>query len=451
LTVPTTPQVAVLSIVLFIALLIAANALFSMAEMALVSSRKARLQQMADEGRRGAAVALVLAQNPQPLLTVVQVVLNVSAILSGALAEGHFTENLADSLSGLPLVGAYAHQTATAIVVAVLTLATVLFGELVPKRVALHNPEGVARAVAGPMTAISRLLRPLVAALSHLTDFFLRMLGAGTNKQLPVTWEEIQVLMEQGKEAGVFVQTEHDIITSLYRMGEQRVLAIMTPRVDIEIVDLERPVEDNLKRIRESTHDCFPVCRGGIDNVLGMLEARALLSSHLAGKPLDLAASLAKPLYVPDTLTAIQVLETFKRSRQSVALVIDEFGVVQGLVNMHDVMAALVGDVPVAGAVANPLAVQRPDGSWLLDGMLDIDAMRDILGLDDKLPGQDSGNFVTVAGFVMATLGRVPEVADRFELGGFRYEVVDMERNRVDQVLATRLPEPSTAGARLDE
>ena len=435
--------------VLFLAVLIVLNGVFALSEIAVVSARKTRLQQWADEGRGGAAVALRLANEPGRLLSTIQVGITTIGILSGALAEASVAQALAVSLAQVPALAPYSEGIAIGVVVVIITYLSVVIGELVPKRLALINPEAIASVIALPMEWLSRVSSPVVRFFNLSSEAVLRLVGAREAAGPPVTEEEIKVLMEQGTEAGVFEESEQALVSNILRLDEQRVGAIMTPRVDIFYLDLEEPYEENRKRLLDCPHSRMPVCKGGLDNVLGILESKALMRQALRGETVDLTASLARALYVPNSISSMELLETFKRTRMHMALVVDEYGEVQGLVTMKDVLEAIVGGIPTAEAAGDEEAVRREDGSWLLDGMLALGRFKEIFELEE-LEEEDTGNFHTLGGFVMLRLGRVPAVGDRFDWNGLRFEVMDMDRNRVDRVLVARLPAPPAPAVAAD-
>ena len=435
--------------VLFLAVLIVLNGVFALSEIAVVSARKTRLQQWADEGRGGAAVALRLANEPGRFLSTIQVGITTIGILSGALAEASVAQALAVSLAQVPALAPYSEGIAIGVVVVIITYLSVVIGELVPKRLALINPEAIASVIALPMEWLSRVSSPVVRFFNLSSEAVLRLVGAREAAGPPVTEEEIKVLMEQGTEAGVFEESEQALVSNILRLDEQRVGAIMTPRVDIFYLDLEEPYEENRKRLLDCPHSRMPVCKGGLDNVLGILESKALMRQALRGETVDLTASLARALYVPNSISSMELLETFKRTRMHMALVVDEYGEVQGLVTMKDVLEAIVGGIPTAEAAGDEEAVRREDGSWLLDGMLALGRFKEIFELEE-LEEEDTGNFHTLGGFVMLRLGRVPAVGDRFDWNGLRFEVMDMDRNRVDRVLVARLPAPPAPAVAAD-
>ena len=419
--------------------LILMNGVFAMSEMAVVSARKARLQHLADEGKRGARVALRLAQEPSSFLATIQVGITVIGITSGAFGEATLTKGLSEWLSQWAVLDRHSQAIAVTIVITGITLAALIFGELVPKRLALLNPEWVASLVARPMRALSRVAYPLVRALGAVTDGILRLLGLRATGESPVTEEEIKVLMEQGAEAGVFEAHEQQLVSRVFRLDELRVTGVMTPRGEIVYLDVEEPLEENVRRIVDGQHSRFPVVRGGLKDVQGIVLAKTLLEDALAGRPVALA-NLAKPLFVPETLTVMDLVAQFKQHRQTMALVVNEFGDVVGLVTLNDVMEALVGDIATADDEHERDIVPRDERSWLVDGSTTVERFKDVLGIEEALPEEALGTYHTVAGFALLQLDRVPRVADRFEWRGWTLEVVDMDGNRVDKLLVTRPP-----------
>ncbi|OUC11847.1 MAG: hypothetical protein B0A82_25385 [Alkalinema sp. CACIAM 70d] len=421
---------------LIVLLLIIANALFVMSEMAIVSARKVRLQQAANQGDKGAKSALHLANNPNNFLAAAQVGITLIAIISGAFGEQVFSSVFKPILEDIPLLKAYSEGLAFGLAVLTVTYFTLILGELVPKRLALNSPEGIAAAVAGPMSLLAKVASPIVYLLSQSTDIVLKILGIRPSDEPQVTEEEIRVLIEQGTEAGMFEQAEEDIMKRVFQLGDRRISAIMTPRVDILWLDLDDSDEENRRAMHEGSHARFPVCQGGLDNLLGVIQVYDLLMETLDGDPLDFTKSLQKPVFVPESTRALKVLELFKQTGNQIAFVVDEYGVIQGLVTLTDILQALVGDLPSAEELEEPQAIQREDGSWLLDGMLPIYQFKELLELEEQdLPGEHRGSYQTLGGFVVMYLGRIPMSADHFTWDGLRFEVMDMDGNRVDKVL----------------
>ena len=420
--------------ILLLVLLIVANGIFSMSEMAIISSRKARLQNMANQGNKKARVALDLAESPNRFLSTVQVGITLIGILAGAFGGATISEKLAEYLDQVPLLAPYSKGLSFGIVVMAITYLSLIVGELVPKRLALNNPEVIAASVAMPMKAIAAFASPVVHLLSASTDLVLRIIGIGPSTEPQVTEEEIKVLIEQGTEAGMFEEAEQDMVERVFRLGDRPVSALMTPRPDIVWLDLEDSPEENRKKMMDSANSRFPVCQGGLDNVLGIMPVTDLLARSLSGEALDLTVSLRQPIFVPESTRGLKVLELFKQTGIHMALVVDEYGVIQGLVTLNDILVEIVGDVPSADELDNPQAVQREDGSWLLDGMLSVDEFFKIFAVND-FQGEHRGSYQTLGGFVITHLGRIPNAADHFEWDGMRFEVMDMDGNRVDKVL----------------
>jgi putative hemolysin len=408
--------------------------------MALVSSRKARLQQWANEGRRAAARALELASNPDRFLSTIQIGITLIGILTGAFGERTLMAGLSARLDAFELVAPYSETVAFTIVIVGIAYLTLVLGELVPKRLALHNPERIALLMASPMQLISRMGGPAIRLLSDSTRLVLRILRVQPSQEPPVTEEEIKVMMEQGAEAGVFEETEHDIVKSIFKLGDRAVSALMRPRREVVWLDLDDPFVESQKKLASSLYSRFPVAQGSLDNVLGVVQTKDLLTRCLAGAKIDLKKSLRPPLFTPEGLPALKLLELFKKSRTHMALVVDEYGGVEGLVTINDILEDLVGDVASVDMPQEKQIVQRPDGSWIVDGKLLTDDLKEVLGIA-KLPEEETGSYRTLGGLVMLRVGRVPVTGDAFEAEGHRFEVVDMDGRRVDKVLVSRLPE----------
>jgi len=430
--------------ILVILLLVAINGVFVMAEMGVVSSRKPRLQQFSNEGNHGAEAALELATHPDRFLATTQIGITLISILTGALGERTLTERLSIQLMQVPQLVAYSETIAFAIVVIGITYVSLVIGELLPKRVALHNPEAIASAMAGFMNFLSRLCSPLVLLISGSTHLVMRAVGLRFPESPPVTEEEIKVMMEQGTEAGVFEEAEHDIVKSIFKLGDRAVSALMKPRREVVWLDLDDPFVENQKKLASSLYSRFPVAQGSLDNVLGIVQTKDLLTRCLAGSRIDFRENLRPPLFVPEGLAALRLLEMFKKSRTHIALVVDEYGGVEGLVTLNDILEDLVGDVASVDMPEERQVYQRPDGSFLIDGKLQIDDLKELLKIA-KLPDEESGSYQTLGGLVMLEVGRVPVTGDTFETDGFKFEVVDMDGKRVDKVLVSRTPTPTEA------
>ena len=414
------------------------NGVFSMSEMAVVSSRKVRLSQRAEDGDNNARAALDLAEHPNRFLSTVQIGITLISTLSGAIGGAGMTADVETLLNRIPFLRGYAHGVAIALIVLLVTYMSLVLGELVPKRMALSNPEGIAASIARPMATLAVLARPLVALLSGSTEAVLHLFRIGHVPDVPVTPEEITGLMEQGEEVGVFEETETDIVESVFRLGDLRVDALMTPRTDLDWLDLDEPFDDNFKKIIESPHNYFPVSQGNLDNVMGILRGKDLLTRSEDHTPSNLSELIQPAEFIPESMHAFQALEVLKGASGNLALVIDEYGGLLGMVTLFDVMEAIVGGISERGEPVQPEAVRREDGSWLIEGMMRIDEFKKMLDIDE-LPDETRADYQTVGGFMMTEIGAVPTAGQYFECCGWRFEVVDMDGLRVDKVLASPL------------
>lgn len=429
-----------LSILLFLVLL---NGAFAMSEIAIVGSRRARLLQMASAGKAGAQHALNLSADPTRFLSSVQVGITSIGILSGAIGEASVAARLRDGLEQWPAVAPYAHPLSVAIMVGGLTYVSLILGELVPKRLALTHPEAIASVIARPMEVLASIGRPLVRVLSFSTDTILRLFGIRHVKQPGVTVDEIRVMLKQGAEEGVFEPGEHEMVSNVLHLDDRHVGSVVTRRTDVAFLDLREPDEINRQRLRLQPHSVLPLCKGGLDQVVGMVRSSRVLERVLAGQPLELATLADPPLFVPETMSLMKLLEQFKRAALPIALVVNEHGSVEGLVSMTDVINAIVGEVADEPG-EDPAVVRREDGSWLLDGSLDIETV--VRTIDDQslLVDPNRAHYHTLGGLAMLALGRVPRTGDTFDRGAHRFEIVDMDGNRVDRVMANRRTRPET-------
>jgi magnesium and cobalt exporter, CNNM family len=426
-----------ISDLLLVFVLILLNGLFALSEIAIVSSRRVRLVQMAEAGSPGAQRALHLASEPTRFLSSVQVGITSIGILNGAIGEAAVVTRLNGFFEQFPALAAYAHALAMGTMVVGLTYVSLILGELVPKRLALTHPELIASLIARPMQILAAAVRPLVLLLSVSTETILRLFRVPPVKQPAVTVEEIKVLFQQGAEEGVFEPSEHEMMTNVLNLDQRHVGAVLTPRSDVVYLDVRDPIEVNRGKLRGAEHTVLPLCDGGLDHVLGFVRATKVLEQVLDTGVLELP-SLAEPaLYVPETMTLMTLLEQFKRTHLPLALIVDEFGDVEGLVTLTDVIAAIVGDLPSEPG-EEPSIVRREDGSWLMDGGLDLDTVLRTLDDDSWLTDEDRQHYHTLGGLAMLALGRVPRIGDVFARGSYRFEVVDMDSNRVDRVLVSR-------------
>jgi putative hemolysin len=417
-----------------ILLLIIINGIFVLSEIALVSSRKVRLQQRAGEGDEGARMALELARSPNRFLSTSQIGVTFTSILAGAFGGATVADELQIRLDLFPMLTPYSHIASIIIVVIVISYFSLVVGELVPKRLGLSRPEKVASIIASPMNTMSSLLSPVVRILSFSTDLVLKVVGIKPAEEPPVTEEEIKILIDEGTRAGVFEEVEQDIVERVFRLSDRRASSLMIPRADVTWLDIDDSPEEIRRKVNESDYPLFPVGRGSLDDVLGLVRARDMLSCSLKDQQVDLKSTLMPPQFIPESLPVLKILELFKQSGVQVALVVDEYGAIQGLVTIRDILEAIVGDIPYVGRPTEPQVVKRNDGSWLVDGMLSTDEFKEIFHLK-RLPGEDTGYYQTIGGFVMMHLGRIPSTGDRFVWGDLSFEVVDMDENRIDKLI----------------
>jgi putative hemolysin len=433
-----------LSDIWLLLLLIFLNGIFAMSEIAIVSSRRARLVQMA-ETNSGARRAIALVSEPTRFLSSVQVGITSVGILSGAIGAT-IARGIRPSLEQVPSLAPYAETLSLAVMVIALTYVSLILGELVPKRVALAHPEAIASVIARPMQIVAAAGRPLVRLLSLSTDGILRLLRVRQSEQPAVTVEEIKVILAQGTAEGVFEATEHEMMTNVLNLDDRHVTTVLTPRSEVVFLDLRDSTDVNREKLRQNAHNVLPLCDGDLDHVLGFVRSTRVVEQLLDDRALDLAALAEPALFVPETMTLMKLLEQFKRTHLPVALVVDEFGGMEGLVSLTDVIGSIVGDLPSEPG-EEPSVVRREDGSWLLDGSLDLDTVARALDAQSLLDDEDRQHYHTLGGLAMLALGRVPRTGDVFERGEYRFEVVDMDGNRVDRVLASRTPAASSAPA----
>ena len=426
--------------ILTVALLILLNGVLAMSEAALVASRKARLQQQVNEGDKASQIALNLIEDPNRFLSTVQIGITLTGVLAGAVGGAAIAESFGAWLATFPAIAPYSESVALGAVVLVITVMSLWLGELVPKRLALHSPERIARVVARPMLFLSRVFMPIIRLMGAGTNLVLRLLGIRPSDEPPITEEELHVLLDQGTQAGVFEEAEQDMVQGVFSLADQRVYSVMTPRTEVVWLDVKDGPEEIRRKIAETSYSRFPVGQGSLDTILGVVKARDILVHTLGNEPIKLKDLLKPALYIPESTFASQALEIVKEKRAELMLVIDEFGSLQGILTINDILEEIVGDIEFA----EPQATQRQDGSWLLDGMLEIDEFKEIFKLPE-LPHEDE--YETLGGFVMMSMRRVPQAADHFEWRGLRFEVIDMDGRRVDKVLVTTLPSRSAAAS----
>jgi putative hemolysin len=422
-------------------LLILLNGLFAMSEMALTASRKARLTVMVESGEPGAQAAMDLHDNPTKFLSTVQIGITSIGVLNGIVGESAFAAPLAHWLmSSFGVAEKAAAISATGLVVFIITVLTIIFGELVPKRLGQMYPESVARLVSRPMNLLSTATRPLVVVLTACTNGVLRVMGIRGGPSRSVTEEEIAAQLEEGLDAGVIEEQEHQMVRNVFRLDDRQIGSMMIPRAEIAWIDADAPLDEVVASIVEHGHTRYPVCRDGLDDVIGVLGAHRLLQPLARGERPALTELLQPPVFVPETLSGMELLEHFRASRADLVFVVDEYGAVQGVISERDLLEAITGEFGTQ-ADGDSWAVRREDGSWLMDGLIPMPELKDRLELKD-LPEEDRGRYNTLAGMVMLLLGRLPATTDRVEWQGWRFEVVDLDGKRVDKVLVTRTEQP---------
>ena len=423
--------------VVFLAALVLLNGLFAMSEIALVTARRGKLLRFAEEGDASANVAIRLGEDPTRFLSTIQIGITSIGILNGIVGQAVLAEPLSVWMRSLGVEPQASQILATALVVVVITYISIVIGELVPKRLGQIHPEGIARVVARPMEVLAMLARPFVVLLTKSTDSILRLLGKENNAASAVTEEEIHALLAEGSEAGVIEHAEHQMVRNVFRLDDRQIGSLMIPRADIVYLDMNRAPDENVERAVQSEHSRYPVCRGGLDNVLGIITAKQLLVQAIKGGPIDPSKDIHPNVFVPETLTGMALLEHFRASGTQMVLVVDEYGVVQGLVTLQDVLEAVTGEFRSQNQ-EDSWAVQREDGSWLLDGLIPIPELKDRLRLN-HVPDENRGRYHTLSGLMMWLLGRLPQTADVATWEQWRLEVVDLDGKRVDKVLATKM------------
>ncbi|MDR0702416.1 MAG: hemolysin family protein [Azoarcus sp.] len=425
--------------ILLLFVLILINGVFAMSEIALVAARRAKLAKLAEEGDAAAKVAVALGEEPTRFLSTIQIGITSIGILSGIVGESALAAPVAAWLRELGLEQRASEISATAFAVVLITYVSIVIGELVPKRIGQIDPEGIARRVARPMYALALASRPAVRMLSGSTALLLRLLGLRDGKTPGVTEEEIHALLEEGSESGIIEKNEHAMVRNVFRLDDRQIGSLMVPRSDIVWLDIEHPLEENLARMAESEHSRFPVCRGGLEEILGIISSKQLFNQTLKGGAPDITRSLQSPVYVPESLTGLELLEQFRASNTHMVFVVDEYGEVQGLVALQDVMEAVTGEFR-PDRQEDAWAVRREDGSWLLDGLIPLPELKDLLQLKET-PEEDRGRYNTLSGMIMWLLGRLPRTGDVIAWEKWRMEVVDLDGKRIDKVLASPRPE----------
>ncbi|UCH60256.1 MAG: HlyC/CorC family transporter [Anaerolineales bacterium] len=421
--------------ILIIILLILLNGTLAMSEIAIVAARKVRLQQAAIEGSPGAKVALDIANQPGRFLSTVQIGITLVGILAGAFGGATIAEELETFLNstGIGFLSEYRQVISVGVVVIVITFMSLIFGELAPKQIGLNNSERIATAVAPVMRLISRLTSPIVNLLTFTTNMVLRVVGVQHSADLGYTEEEIKLLIEQGAEGGIFEPEEGEIVEQVFRLADRSIVAQMTPRTEIVWLEIDDPIQVIQEKLANIRYSYYPVARGGIDQILGVVQVNDLLSQCLSQKSINLQEIIFQPLFLPESTTILETLKRFREHRLEIAVIIDEFGGIQGLTTITDILEAVAGDFPDAFDAADPEIIIREDGTYLLDGRLDIDEFKGLFNIGE-LPGEKEKHYQTLGGFVMTYLGRIPSAGEFFEWEQLRLEIVDMDGLRVDKI-----------------
>jgi putative hemolysin len=430
---------------LLIAILILLNGLLVMAEFAIVAAKKSRLQHKAEQGDKTAADALSLAEEPTNFLSTIQVGITLISIVIGAFGGATTAESLALIIQGIPPLAPYSEALALATVVVVVTYFTLLFGEIVPKWIGMNDAERIASRVARPVRLLSWAMYPVVLFLSYSTEAVLRGFRLKKGTEPPITEEEIKILIEQGAEAGVFEEAEADMVEGIFNLADQKAGRFMVLRPDIVALDINEAPEKTWIKMVESRRSYFPVYRDELDNFLGIVAIRDLWVQVVDGKPMDIESVITTPLFIPESVPLLKLLDYFRKEGLHIAMVVDELGNIQGLITLHDILEAIVGHLPSDDEPVEAEIVQRADGSWLMDGIVTVDDFRETIGVEIR-PDEQADRFHTLAGFVMLQLQRIPKTGDHFEWKGFSFDVVDMDGMKIDKVLVSRIPEEINQG-----
>ena len=419
--------------------LIIINGLFSMTEMAVVATRRARLQTCLENGDRRAQTVLDLLDNPNDFFSTIQIAISLIGVITGAIGAQTFSHYLADTLAKVSFLKGIAQPLSVLLISVIITYISLVIGELIPKRIATNNPEKISMAMCGPVKVLASIFRPIVRILSFSTEAGLKLMGIKENEENTVSEDEIKVMIEQGKQDGVFEENEQDIVESVFRMSDRTVDALMTPRTELPWIDLEEPLEESLKEIAESTYHYFPLVRGNPDDVIGVISSKALLDAYIRGETLDLEKIAEPPLFVPESKPALSLLDDLKASESNFAVVLDEYGGFSGMITPYDLLNELVGDVTNIGDEPNDEddILVRDDGSWSFDGMVDIEEFKETIGVRE-LPDEDRVGYQTLAGFILSYRGAIPSIGDNFDWNGFHFEIADMDGLRIDRVIVKK-------------
>ena len=427
----------IISIVIIVVLIVV-NGIFSMSELAVVSSRKGKLQKMYNDGKKHAKTAIDLMENPNQFLSTIQIGITLIGILTGAFGGATLSDPLNAIIS--PYIP-YSEIVSTIVVVIITTYLSLVVGELVPKRVALNNPENIAVKVAKWMKLLSKASGPFVVILSKSTNGLLRLMGISHEENNAITEEEIELMIEEGRVEGTIEKEEEDIIKRVFKLDDQKVDMIMTPRNEIVWIDLEDTPEENQNKIIESKRSIFPVASGELDDFIGVVQAKDILSVLFKEENLEIEDIIKDPLVVPENLEALELVKQFKENKEYVhmSLVVDEFGSLTGLITLNDLLEGIVGDIPGIDETDDPIAIKRNDDSWLIDGRYQIDRFKELFDFDGEFPDEKEDNFTTIAGFILSYCGKIPTDGETFKWDRFCFEIMDMDGHQIDKILVTDL------------
>jgi putative hemolysin len=418
--------------VVVLAVLIGINAFFSMAEFALVASSEVRLNKLAAEGDKRARAAVELLREPNHYLSTIQVAITLIGILAGAYSGITFAPYIEPFFSAIPALADYALGISIFILVIGTTYVTLVFGELVPKRIGLDEPERIALAVARPLSVFSTIALPLVKILSASVNAVLFLIRRKKPESAAVTEEEIWNIIEEGTRSGIIEEEEEEMVSAIFRLGDRRLVTMMTPRHEIIGIDMSAPLDGEMRKMLASVHSYFPVYEGSLDTIKGILWARDLWTQVIVDRRPDISKILREPIILPENTPALKLLQQLRTSGTPLALAVDEYGSITGLITLHDILKAIIGDVRSLGSPFDRKVTVREDGSFLIDGLLPLDEGKELLGVSE-FPGEP--NFNTMAGFAMMELQKIPVTGDSFDWDGYRFEIVDMDGPRIDKIL----------------
>ena len=430
--------------ILTLLILIVINGLFSMTEMAVVSSRRARLQSSQDSGDKRAKTVLDLLDNPNDFFSTIQIAISLIGVITGAIGAQSFSHYLRDILMQVSWLKNIAQPLSVLLISLLITYFSLVIGELIPKRIATNNPEKIAMSMCGPIKVLATVFLPIVRILSLSTEAGLKLFGIRENEDSSVSEDEIKVMIEQGKQDGVFEENEQDIVETVFKMSDRTVETLMTPRTELPWIDLEEPLEESLKEIAESTYHYFPLVRGNPDDVIGVISSKALLDAYIRHEDIDLEKLAEPPLFVPESKPALSLLDDLKVSESNFAVVLDEYGGFSGMITPYDLLNELVGNVTNIGDEPNDEEdiLIRGDGSWSFDGMVDIEEFKETIGVRE-LPDEARVGYQTLAGFILSYTGAIPSAGDNFDWNNFHFEIVDMDGLRIDRIFVSRIdPDP---------